>query len=195
MRRLAPIMLVAAAALTGGCGGGASVPWVDPCGGACAAGEVCWAGACQTDTACAAPYKACPFSDEALGCTDLREDPYNCGGCGVQCLGGVCLNGVCRSDSNTCASAGLTDCMDAEGHTYCPCVDNDPFDCGACGVVCDVAGGESCAAGTCRAVTDCQSLDLAPCASGCSDLVTDPYNCGECGNVCMFGCDGLGACR
>ena len=195
MRRFARFLLAAAVVAAGGCSDGKPAPWVDPCGGACQAGEVCWAGTCQPDAACAAPFKACPYSDDALGCTDPRKDPYNCGGCGVQCLGGRCLNGVCRSDSNTCAGAGLTECASADGYTYCAYVDNDPFDCGACGNVCDVTAGELCAAGTCRTVTDCQSLDLEPCASGCSNLATDPYNCGHCGNVCMFGCDGVGACR
>jgi hypothetical protein len=195
MRHFAGLVLVAAIVAPGGCSDGTLVPWVDPCGASCQAEEVCWVGACVPVAACAAPHTSCPFDDDAPGCTDPRKDPFNCGGCGLRCLDGVCLNGVCRDASNTCASAGLTECQDAAGRTYCAYVGNDAMDCGACGTVCDAAGGQICAAGICRAVTACQEVGLTACASGCSDLLVDPYNCGRCGNVCMYGCDGSGACR
>ena len=194
-----PLALALIALLTlvlGGCGGGKKVPWVDACSPACQSGEVCWAGSCQPEAACATPFSACPYSDGAPGCTDLREDPFNCGGCGLQCMDGSCLDGVCRNENDTCASAGLSGCVAPDGRAYCAFLDDDPLDCGACGYACDVAAGELCAKGTCQpAGFDCTQEDLAVCASGCSDLLTDPYNCGQCGNVCMFGCDGLGACR
>jgi hypothetical protein len=196
MRARAPAFFVTLVVVIGGCGGGKKVPWVDACSPACPSGEVCWAGSCLPAAACAAPFTACPYSDDALGCTDLRADPFNCGGCGLRCLGGVCLESVCRDESKSCASVGLAECVDAAGQAYCAFVDNDPLDCGACGTACDVAAGEQCAAGACQpAGTTCESLGRTPCPSGCADLPTDPYNCGQCGNVCLFGCDGLGACR
>ncbi|MBI5481471.1 MAG: hypothetical protein HY906_21615 [Deltaproteobacteria bacterium] len=188
--------VVAAVVAMAGCGHGKPVDWVDPCNGACVAGEVCWAGTCVPESACVTPYVACAYSDEALGCTDVRDDPFNCGGCGLQCLGGVCLEGVCRAGSNSCAGAGLSECVDAGGHAYCAFLDSDQLDCGACGNACDVGAGDVGAAGACQpASTICDELGLTSCPTGCSDLVSDPYNCGECGNVCMFGCNGLGACR
>jgi hypothetical protein len=196
MRRRGWLLLAVVVSGMGACHGGDAVAWLDPCDGACAAGEVCWAGTCQPDSACSAPHAACAYSDGAMGCTDLRDDPFNCGGCGLRCVGGVCQEGVCRAASNTCAGAGLADCVDAFGHSYCAYLDGEPLDCGACGNACDVAAGEFCAAGACRAAgTTCDELGLASCPTQCADLQNDPYNCGTCGNVCMFGCDGLGACR
>jgi hypothetical protein len=193
---LAAALLAVLTLALGGCKGHKKVPWVDECSPACAAGEVCWAGTCQPEAACAEPLHACPFTDGAMGCTDPRTDPYNCGGCGLQCMGGSCLDGVCRGSGNTCAGAGLSECVDADGHTHCAFLENDPLDCGACGTACDVAAGEVCAKSACQAAgSTCEQLELATCPSGCADLLTDPYNCGECGNVCMFGCDGLGTCR
>jgi len=190
------LLLAAAAAWIGGCGDHPVPPWVDPCGAACVAGEVCLAGSCQPDSACTAPFTVCTYSNDAMGCTDLRDDPYNCGSCGLRCLDGACLGGVCRSASNSCASAGLSDCQDAGGNAYCAYLGGDALDCGACGNACSLAAGEHCAAGTCQAAgTVCSDLGLAECPSGCADLPNDPYNCGQCGNVCMFGCDGSGSCR
>lgn len=39
---------------------------------------------------------ACPTGLAYCGtCVDLARDPANCGGCGVTCASGVCVNGVC----------------------------------------------------------------------------------------------------
>jgi hypothetical protein len=195
MRLIAPI-LAAVAVAGAGCHDKAAVPWVDPCSPACVAGEVCWAGACVPEAACAAPYAVCAFADQASGCTDLRDDPHNCGGCGLQCLRGVCQNGVCRAASVSCAAAGLSDCVDVRGSPYCAYLGGDLLDCGACGNACDLGAGELCAAGVCQpAGTACEALSLEPCPTGCVDLTSDPFNCGRCGNVCLFGCDGRGGCR
>jgi hypothetical protein len=195
LRRLAPILAAAAVAAVG-CHDKAAVPWLDPCSPACVAGEACWAGACVPEAACVAPYAVCDFADQTAGCTDLRDDPYNCGGCGLQCLHGVCQGGVCRGAGHSCAEAGLAECVDAGGDSYCAYLGGDLLDCGACGTACDVAAGETCAAGVCQpAGTTCESLGLEACPLGCVDLLSDPFNCGQCGNACMFGCDGLGGCR
>jgi hypothetical protein len=53
---------------------------------------------------------------------------------------------------------------------------NDPSNCGACGVVCP---GGQCSAGVCGCPpgqTDCSGT--------CVDLIHDPQHCGECGNAC-----------
>lgn len=191
-----PALLPIVALVLVGCHDDQKAPWPSACAPSCAAGEVCWAGGCLPGAACAAPFTACAYDDDSLGCTDLRDDPFNCGGCGLRCLAGSCLNGICRSGDKPCAEAGLSECTDADGNRYCAYLPGDDLDCGACGNACDFGAGERCAAGACQpAGTTCESLALTACPLGCSDLVTDPYNCGQCGNVCLFGCDGLGACR
>ncbi|MEM1417949.1 MAG: hypothetical protein AAGH15_23835 [Myxococcota bacterium] len=75
-------------------------------------------------------------------CTNVDVDPLNCGGCGIECTGGlVCSLGSCRA-------------VCAEPTTLCGglCVDtsNDPDNCGGCAVRC--ASG-LCSMGACTATT------------------------------------------
>lgn len=77
------------------CGGGCVRADRDPahcgaCGSACAAGELCVAGACGAS--CPAPLASC----SAL-CVDTESDPDHCGGCGVRCDTGLCIEGACES--------------------------------------------------------------------------------------------------
>jgi hypothetical protein len=178
-------MLVAGFLMTMvGCGTSASLVWEDPCGGNCLADEICWDGACYPRSDCS--YDVCAYSDGSYGCTDTSSDPFNCGGCGVDCGGDDCFAGVCQAAGFVCPD-GTTDCGNG-------CVDlsSDPFNCGGCDVWC--AQGEVCYNGCQPAGYDCTSVGLVDCGYGCTDLLTDPYNCGQCGVECVNGCNGAGAC-
>jgi hypothetical protein len=105
-----------------------------------------------------------------------------CGSCGsyVCCREtgpgefGACIDGSCRY-------------WCAEGAVYCDgrCtdLDNDSYNCGACGNVCDESTPQ-CIEGSC---SEC-SLGLTNCGGVCVSLDYDRYNCGACGYQC--GADG-----
>jgi Stigma-specific protein, Stig1 len=104
------------------------------------------------------------------GCTDLSEDPNNCGGCGTACTAGA---------SPACCASGCTD------------VSSDSQNCGDCGQVCADQG--VCTNGLCaqaQATPSCDSGEVA-CGGFCLDATIsppftwDPNNCGSCGNVCQ----------
>jgi hypothetical protein len=84
-------------------------------------------------------------------CVDILTDPDSCGGCGLFCpptgprQQRTCSQGVCVA---TCA-AGYGDC---NGDPSDGCETNlnaHPSNCGACGVSCDIAGGQPCVEGKC----------------------------------------------
>ena len=78
----------------------------------------CTNGTC--DIACAMPKSACvPF-----GCYDLQKDNTNCGVCGTDCSGALCLTG-------TCCSQGEVDCVGK-----CTNTQTDAMNCGMCGTKC-----------------------------------------------------------
>jgi len=71
------------------------------------------------------------------------------------------------------------------------CIDNDPHNCGDCGIVCKYG---ECKYGKCSqppppkcpsGYGDCDGKRYNGCEK---DLRTDPYNCGKCGNKCKYGC-------
>jgi hypothetical protein len=71
------------------------------CDTACADGEICEAGVCEAT--CAAPLTDCPVDTDGDTtpdgeiCTDLSNDPANCGTCGTACAGGeACVAGSCE---------------------------------------------------------------------------------------------------
>ena len=115
------------------------------CGHACKAEEVCIDGECECSD---------PSLTYCGRCVDLQRDEENCGTCGNVCPGLVepwktggplCVLGRCTYH---CA-AGYADC-DHRIDNGCE-VDLmvDPTNCGACGVQCDLEGGQPCAAGQC----------------------------------------------
>ena len=64
-------------------------PWDAP---TCVEGECCWDNA-----------TLCPG-----GCTDLWNDPNNCGGCGTICNPGFCCGGgACVSEATSCGGCGI----------------------------------------------------------------------------------------
>jgi hypothetical protein len=97
---------------------------------------VCMAGAC-----------ACPTNTSPCGmppvCTNVTNNPANCGGCGMTCgHGEVCMNSMCG------CPGGFEMCGTADaGRGACTNVKVDKTNCGACGNVCDSG---MCANGKCR---------------------------------------------
>jgi LVIVD repeat len=149
------------------------------------AGGLAASGCLQTsELVCTAGTTQCNVT-----CVDLRNDPANCGVCGVPCQPrAVCSSGVC-----TCG--GLSLCNGA-----CSSTTTDPNNCGGCatdgGTVCST--GQVCApttladgglTGTCQVL--CSDTI---CAGACVDVTTDPGNCGGCagdgGTICAqgYGC-------
>ncbi|HET8939874.1 MAG TPA: M66 family metalloprotease [Polyangiales bacterium] len=124
-------------------------------------------------------------------CTDSRNDPRNCGGCGWDCGAGACANGVCVCPSNMLACAG--GCKDTA---------SDPTNCGTCGVSCGAAercelgacvplapacnpacsAGQQCIAGVCQ----CPAGQMF-CGGVCLDPMTTPQHCGTCETMCAPG--------
>jgi hypothetical protein len=132
----------------------------------------------QCQAACKAcgndPRFLCGSCAAGYTCTDLADDPYNCGACGHVCDEpgpyeyGACIDGECRY---ACAE-GAVRCNGS-----CTFLGWDPDNCGACGHVC---GGQTpfCSEGEC---SDCPGW---MCGGLCVNLLNDPDNCGACGVVC-----------
>jgi len=121
------------------------------CGHKCAPGQECRSdnGVPECFDACEASGKTrCPFT-----CADLLSDPLNCGACGLGCPErdhqiAQCRKGVC----STQCTDGFADC---DGNPMNGCEVNlatDPSNCGACGVQCNIAGGQPCVEGKCLMV-------------------------------------------
>ena len=106
------------------------------------------------------------------GCSDLSNDPRNCGSCGVDCGPSPCVAGMCDCGTRSfCFGAG---CVDTT---------TDPRNCGACGNDC---GGGPCVGGFCQlacgpGTADCDGDPFNGCEAG---LQTDSDNCGQCGRRC-----------
>ncbi len=162
------------------------------CGHGCAAGPnavpACAGGACVAT--CLMGFQDCN-GVAADGCeADIRSDVANCGGCGATCAPahatGRCSMGRCAVAA--CAP-GFADC---NGDPTDGCevnLQSDPGHCGACGMVCTVAGGTpACTAGVCG-IGMC-APGRAHCAgSGAAcetDITSDPANCGGCGTACAL---------
>ncbi len=145
------------------------------CGNACADGQVCRDGSCQSN---------CPSAESSCNglCVDTQTDPANCGGCGISCAPGqACQAGGCLPN----CGAPLSLCDMA-------CVDEatDPDHCGGCGVKCfpDHAVAAACVHSLCS-YSQCLS-GFADCdgtlANGCeTDVELDTYNCGGCQAKCV----------
>jgi hypothetical protein len=132
-------------------------------------------------------------------CTNISNDPANCGGCYQPC-GYIpngfytCLAGDCLEHCNE--SYPVIPCYDyGQGRVICVNIQTDPNNCGRCGKVC--TGGKTCQSGTCNCPTG-QSLSngmccpngLTNCGGTCTDTSKDLNNCGGCGdshgnNVCF----------
>jgi len=125
----------------------------DNCG---ACGVVCPPGqACRPDQR-GAPQCMCPAGTTfCMGmCVDLASDPANCGACGLACPSGpsggssavaVCEFGICGRQ----CIVGTADCNGNEKDGCEVNTNNDPNNCGGCGVTCNAVAGQACVGGTC----------------------------------------------
>jgi hypothetical protein len=100
-------------------------------------------------------------------CTDLGNDPQNCGSCFHACpVGFQCSNYMCCPDgeinsNGVCCSPGLTGssgicCPDGQTNCNGTCVNlmSDLHNCGACSRVCPPVFGSYCAGGKCLTPCD-----------------------------------------
>jgi len=141
----------------------------------------------------------CALIDGGTTCTNLANDPANCGFCGQKCsVGDECEGGQCLA---VCVAPEIR-CSD-----QCVNPETDDYNCGGCagdgGAICPA--GETCD-GTGRCLATCASplafcaglpptlpdagtlLDAGdPDAGYCADLGSDPLNCGVCGSPCGSG--------
>jgi hypothetical protein len=105
----------------------------------CCDGLNCCKGHCQE-----APCKPCKAGQEVCDgkCTNVKNDEFNCGDCGVVCPAGhVCKNGQCA------CPGGTTECRGVCVSNRLFQADND--NCGSCGNVCDTRVGLVCQGGEC----------------------------------------------
>ncbi|MFN2549594.1 MAG: hypothetical protein ABR567_19400 [Myxococcales bacterium] len=136
---------------------------------ACPDGEVCLGGACVVS--CASGLTQCNGA-----CVDTRNDPSNCGGCGVSCsapssAGPICGNGACGV---SCPSGQIDcggKCVDPQSdNAHCgaagDCVANPGVACGQ-GLVCSQGG--------CKLLCPTASVQ---CGNKCVDPLHDNSNCG-----------------
>lgn len=170
---------------TGGAGGGAGAGagGSPSCGDACLREECC-DGVCQDltspehcgacDVACSGDGACCPS-----GCAVLASDELNCGECGLECPGTVCVGGecttTCQSPFENCDQNIVTNGCEANLGT-------DPQNCGSCGLRCPENA--TCEGGQCVCPANFLDCDGNP-DNGCEvDSRNDPENCGGCTTHC-----------
>lgn len=116
---------------------------------------------CGRDAITGAVMVMCPAGETFCGdcssgdcigqCFDLSSDLENCGACGSLCsrpggfMIGSCNAGICVQ---TCGD-GRADCNGNPEDTCEVDTDNDPRNCGGCGITCDGIAGQACAGGRC----------------------------------------------
>jgi hypothetical protein len=110
----------------------------------------------------------CPAGQVFCGnfCADLATDPLNCGSCGFKCQDdrlkrsyGVCTYGICHVQ----CIEGRADCNENPDDDCEVNTNNDPKNCGGCGIICDAIAGQACVDGRC-VVEPCAEQDGGPVA-------------------------------
>lgn len=135
------------------------------------------------ETTCPAPWATCAG---AAPCTvDVRTDVRNCGACGNPCprlLGGsatvLCVEGTCQI---ACA-AGNGDCNGVLKDGCETNLEDDPKNCGGCGITCDETS--LCWRGACGC-----PKGFTQCGTECKKLDSDDDNCAACGQRCTAPAD------
>jgi hypothetical protein len=120
------------------------------CGRMCPGGYTCYQRQCmpfqQPDggVSCGAPMVQCPgIAGGQPYCSDLSNDPGNCGGCGKPCgAGQACVNGTCATALNCTPPTKACD------NSYCADFATDRTNCGGCHKAC--AATDFCNQGSCQ---------------------------------------------
>ena len=154
------------------CGNNGKCVGCGACGGCAAGTTACGFACCPVGVACADANKSlcggCTAGATSCNgkCSNLSNDPNNCGHCGVQCSAPSNGTPLCLSspEFTTCGfgcNAGFTKCGN-----NCFDLKNDPDHCGKCDNQCDGApnnGIDTCANGQCG--FDCDE-GFTTCAPG-----------------------------
>jgi hypothetical protein len=116
------------------------------CGNECTCGSICTGYVSCVAGVCG----PCVDCDSSGTCTDVLEDDINCGACGcacppfASCDAGKC---VCNCPSGQTGCYGTTPGCPASTCVGCANLQNNFYNCGACGNVC--GSGQSCINGKC----------------------------------------------
>lgn len=109
-------------------------------------------------------------------CVDLQTDPTHCGGCDLECPGGMfCESGECQ---RICPVGDIV--CDGE----CVAAASDLDNCGQCGVSCAV--GDFCSSGSCTSTCSLTECDTES-GTECVDPQTSARHCGGCNFACAPG--------
>ncbi|RDW91691.1 hypothetical protein BP5796_02856 [Coleophoma crateriformis] len=178
-----------------------------PEGTTCGSFHTCYKGGCywfNNDGMCGSLTNSCNtdggFSCVSGTCTDIMNDPYNCGlayricgdneGNRYGCTGGVCVN--LNGDNNNCGTVGHV-CATGTGCKSGTCIDttSDNDNCSVVGYACP--SGTVCKNSLCVSNGFCGTSGK-PCPAGtgckggtCIDTTHDDSNCSEVGYACPSG--------
>jgi hypothetical protein len=122
-------------------------------------------------------------------CTDLADDPANCGACGAECLPGPNVQTVGCKQGDCAIKAclpGFADC-DGDPANGCETPLGTDTDCAACGDACDAAADEVCQNGLCVEVCTASGETChshGDCCSSWCDVTCTPLPCADVGEPC-----------
>jgi len=91
-------------------------------------------------------------------CYDLTSDVDHCGSCDVACAYALWQHASASCEYGACKMTCMQGWANCNGNTDDDCetnTDNDPNNCGGCGIKCDAVAGQACVRGQC-AVAPCE---------------------------------------